>query len=51
MTKFDVRIFERAERWTFDTTVLADSELDVMIKLREMYPPKHYRVVSIHPIR
>lgn len=45
MTKhFEARIWEKAEHWTFDTTIDAKDEVEARNLLKKDYPAKDYSI-------
>ncbi len=46
--KFEARIYEKAEHWSFDTTVDAKSEEEARKILLRDYPKSSYTIQSIH---
>lgn len=46
---FEARIKEKAENWTFDIKLTADSETEVRMKLAKMFPRKQYFVIAVNP--
>lgn len=45
--KFEARIYEKAEHWTFDTTVDAKDEADARRLLSKEYPKSEYTIQDI----
>lgn len=43
-------MFERAEHWTFDTTVKATNIAAAYKALRKDYPQRDYRIVSVRSV-
>jgi hypothetical protein len=39
---FEVRIWDKAERWSFDTTIEAKDEFTAVAKARKEYPNKGF---------
>lgn len=48
--KFEARIYEKAEHWTFDTTVQAKDENDAYKVLRKEYPKSEYSIQSVRAV-
>ena len=48
MKYFDIRVWEKAEHWRFDTTIEAKDEADAWKVARREYPKRDY---SVHEVR
>jgi hypothetical protein len=47
MKTFEVRIWEKAEHWSFDINIEATDEKAALIQLRKDYSPRSYRIQDI----
>lgn len=47
---YEAVIWEKAEHWTFDTTIKASSEQEAWRLLAKDYPKRSYSVRSVHPV-
>lgn len=50
MLTFEARIWEKAEHWTFDTTVQADSDKQARELLQKEYPKRFYSIRGVRQI-
>jgi hypothetical protein len=50
MKYFDVRIWEKAEHWYFDTTIEAKDERDAWKVALKEYPKREYNVREVREI-
>lgn len=48
LKKFGAVIWEKAEHWTFETTVQAADERDAYAKLMKEFPSKRYTVRQVY---
>ena len=47
---YEAVIWEKAEHWTFDTTIKASSEQEAWKLLAKDYPKRSYSVRSLQPV-
>jgi hypothetical protein len=50
MKHFDIRVYEKAEHWYFDTTIDAKDECDAWKVAKKDYPRREYRIVELRKI-
>ena len=51
---YEAMIYEKAEHWTFDVTVKAESDADAWKLLAKDYPKRSYAIRDVrqcHPVR
>jgi hypothetical protein len=49
VTKFEVRITEKAEHWTFDYEVIAKDETEARSILSKVFPKKAFIIGPLYP--
>jgi hypothetical protein len=50
MTRFEVRIWEKAEHRVLDVVIEAENERDAWAKAQKEYPRRSYIIRNVHPI-
>jgi hypothetical protein len=50
MKYFDIRVYEKAEHWYFDTTIDARDERDAWKVAQKEYPRREYRILELREI-